>query len=223
MVMTASTKTKAKATAAAVPPKPNDLKLIGREGVSDSYLKSEIVLHPTTRHANTGTVFGGQLFGGKDELSIIDGVNVLEEACKRTRDGDLSYQRDALTVQAITLDTIFTEMARRGAMNMGTNLDATDRYIRMALKAQAQSRATIESLDRLVRGGEQVVRHIHVDNRGGQAMIAETINTGGNENGKAVGQPYAIESGAPSLGQPLRSAHPEREAVPVAGDAERTV
>lgn len=215
--------TKAKATEKAVAAKTNELTLDSREGVTDSYLKSEIVLHPTTRHANTGTMFGGHLFGGKDELNIVDGVKVLKDACKRVRAGDLTYQRDALTVQAMTLDTIFTEMARRAALNMTSNLDATDRYMRMALKAQAQSRATVESLDRLVRGGEQVVRHIHVDNRGGQAMIADTINTGGEQNGKAVGQPYAIEGGPPSLSQPLRSANSEREAMPVAGNAERTL
>jgi hypothetical protein len=91
------------------------------------------------------------------------------------------------------------------------------------MKAQAQSRATIETIDRLVRGGEQVVRHIHVDNRGGQAVIAETVNTGVQENGKPVEQPYAIESSPALCGQPLRSAHPEREAVPVARDAERAM
>jgi hypothetical protein len=72
-----------------------------------------------------------------------------------------------LTVQAITLDRVFTELTRRAALNMG-NLDATDRCLRLAMKAQAQSRATVESLDRLVRGEEQIVKHVHVDNRGGK-------------------------------------------------------
>lgn len=37
----------------------------------------------------------------------------------------------------------------------------------------------MEALSRMRRGGEQVVlRHVHVDNRGGQAVIAETVNTG---------------------------------------------
>lgn len=46
----------------------------------------------------------------------------------------------------------------------------------------------IEALTKLRRGGEQVVRHIHVDNRGGQAVIAETVNTGGVGNGKGTDQ-----------------------------------
>lgn len=207
-------KPKAKADA----PDPNGLHLIAREGVSDRYLKAETVFHSLPRHAATGGMFAAKLFGQSNETTINDGVAVLREACVATRAGDLSLQRDMLTAQAITLDGLFTELARRAAMNMGEYLDATDRFLRLALKAQAQSRATVETLDRLVRGGEQVVRHIHVDNRGGQAVIAETVSTGGQENGKSSGQPYAIEGGATPLGRPLRSENEGWKAVPLARD-----
>jgi len=73
----------------------------------------------------------------------------------------------------------------------------------------------------MARGGVQTVKHIHVDNRGGQAVIAETVNTGGQENGKSSDQPYAIESSTPSLGEPMWSANPEREPVSITGNAER--
>lgn len=42
--------------------------------------------------------------------------------------------------------------------------------------------AQVEALSRLRRGGEQVVRHVHV-NEGGQAVIAGTVNTGGAKDG----------------------------------------
>ena len=171
-------KSKAKADA----PDPNGLHLIAREGVSDGYLKAETVFHAVPRHAATGSMFAAKLFGQASQTTINDGVAVIGEACAAARAGDLSLQRDMLTAQAMTLDGLFTELARRAAMNMGEYLDATDRFLRLALKAQAQSRATVETLDRLVRGGEQVVRHIHVDNRGGQAIVAETVNTGDREN-----------------------------------------
>jgi hypothetical protein len=205
-----------------VPDAPKELLLKGRKGVSNGQILAESTLHPLAQHSWAAGSFASRIFGGT-EFNVNDGVAVMSEVCAKVRDGDLSMQRDMLTAQSMTLGAVFTELARRAALNMGEHLDATDGYLRLAMKAQAQSRATIETLDRLVRGGEQVVRHIHVDNRGGQAMIAETINTGGHENGKAVGQPYAIEGGAPSLDQPLRSAHPEREAVSVAGDAERAL
>jgi hypothetical protein len=93
----------------------------------------------------------------------------------------------------------------------------------VALKAQAQSRATVEVLDRLTNGREQTVRHVHVDNRGGQAVIAETVQTGGQENGKSNGQPHALESVTPSGVAPMWGENPEREAVYIASDAKRAV
>jgi hypothetical protein len=205
-----------------VPDAPKALQVMGRRGVSNGHVLAESMLHPLTRHSATAGAFASRLFG-KEEPNINDGVAVIGEVCAKARDGDLSMQRDMLAAQTITLDAIFTELARRAAMNMGEHLEATDRFLRLALKAQAQSRATVETMDRLVRGGEQVVRHIHVDNRGGQAMIAETINTGGHKNGKTGEQPYAVEGNVASFGQPLRSEYTEREAVSVASDAERAL
>ena len=56
------------------------------------------------------------------------------------------HAETTLTAQAATLDAIFNEMARRAALNMGEYLDATERYMRLALKAQGQCRATLETL-----------------------------------------------------------------------------
>lgn len=68
------------------------------------------------------------------------------EIVARVKDGDLSDIEANLTAQAVTLDAMFTELARRAALNMGTHLGATDTYLRLAMKAQAQCRATAETL-----------------------------------------------------------------------------
>jgi hypothetical protein len=51
-----------------------------------------------------------------------------------------------LMTQAHTLDAIFNELARRAASNMGEYMNAMERYLRLALKAQSQCRATLETL-----------------------------------------------------------------------------
>jgi DNA-binding transcriptional MerR regulator len=51
-----------------------------------------------------------------------------------------------LAAQAHSLDAIFTSLARRAHLNMGEYVNAADRYMRLALKAQSQCRATIETL-----------------------------------------------------------------------------
>ena len=61
----------------------------------------------------------------------------------------------------------------------------------LATKLLRTSQGQMETLGRMRRGGEQVVRHIHVDNRGGQAVIAENVNTGGPRNGKSKDQSFA--------------------------------
>ena len=60
--------------------------------------------------------------------------------------GDMRGVETMLTAQAVALNTIFSELARRAAVNMGELLTATETYMRMALKAQTQCRATLETL-----------------------------------------------------------------------------
>lgn len=83
----------------------------------------------------------------------------------------------------------------------------------LATKLLRTSQGQMETLARMRRGGEQVVRHIHVDNRGGQAVIADNVHTGGKENGKAVDQSHA--TGAAGIGPAMLGAHPFRNGVPI--------
>src|SRR3546814_1735162 len=71
--------------------------------------------------------------------------------------GDLSLASRIFTSQAISLDALFTDMARRSGNNMGHYPDAADRYMRLALKAQAACRSTLEALARLHQPREQTV------------------------------------------------------------------
>ncbi len=61
----------------------------------------------------------------------------------------------------------------------------------LAAKLLRTSQGQMEALAKMRRGGEQVVRHIHVDNRGGQAVIAENVTSGGSKNGKKDNQSHA--------------------------------
>lgn len=142
----------------------------------------------------------------------------------KAANGDLEFASRMLAAQASTLDTIFAEMARRMACNMGEHLNATEIYARIALKAQSNSRATLEALAKLHQPREQTVRHVHV-NEGGQAVIADQFHhhaqpsTGGQENGNPIGQPHAPgAAGSEAAGCPaLPSPDPCGEGVPIPG------
>jgi hypothetical protein len=82
-------------------------------------------------------------FGAVDVTTCL---NAIVDAAERVNRGDLGDLEAMLTAQAVTLNAVFTELAHRARINMGEHLDAADRYTRLALKAQGQCRATVETL-----------------------------------------------------------------------------
>src|SRR5215213_8184784 len=76
----------------------------------------------------------------------------------------------------------------------------------------------LEALNRHRGKGQQkvTVEHVHV-HQGGQAIVGAV--QGGGMSRKSEEQPYAREAIIHEPGLPMRSADPEREAMPVAGGA----
>ena len=64
-------------------------------------------------------------------------------------DGDMSRPEALLVAQAHTLDALFGRLLDASLTNMGEYLSATESYMRLALKAQAQSAQTIRVLSEL--------------------------------------------------------------------------
>ena len=95
---------------------------------------------------------------------------------------------------------------------MGEYIGATESYGRLALKAQANCRATLEALMKLHQPREQTVKHVHV-NQGAQAVVVDHFHTGGGENGENVKQSHA--TGAARACAALPSPDPEGNGVPV--------
>lgn len=120
----------------------NHLAMVRQDNEPEAATIARNVISPTVRGAATTQAFS-QAFGEIDLQSL---VNELGNQCKKVRDGDLRRAESLLITQAHSLDAIFNELARRAAMNMGEYMDATERYMRLALKAQNQCRATLETL-----------------------------------------------------------------------------
>lgn len=76
-------------------------------------------------------------------------VAEMRRQSKLVNDGNLDRAEAMLMSQAHSLDAMFNEFARRAALNMGEYLTATETYMRMALKAQSQCRATLQTLGEL--------------------------------------------------------------------------
>jgi len=142
------------------------------------------LLQPTLKNAAAASAFTGKMLGSDLELpGIGDYADHVHIAARDAAGGDLTMASKVLAAQAITLDSMFAELARRAAMNMGEYINAAERYGRLALKAQSNCRATLEALARLHQPREQTVKHVHV-NEGGQAVVADEFHhhIGGAEN-----------------------------------------
>lgn len=87
-----------------------------------------------------------QRFEGSN-LSINAVVDELREQIAEVQGGNLKRSEALLVAQAHTLDALFSDLALRSHMNTKAGyLDAADRYLRLALKAQSQCRTTLEAL-----------------------------------------------------------------------------
>lgn len=163
---------------------------------------ADIALDPAAHAAAATRMFTQSTFGAQDSTDLF--ASMLDKG-KAAKSGDLGHYKAMLAAQADTLNCIFTEMARRAAVNMGEYIGATESYMRLGLKAQTQCRATIEALDRLTSGRVQTVKLVHV-NEGGQAIVADEFHqhTGGQENGQSIEQPHATGTAgeSPSLSGP---------------------
>ncbi len=194
---------------------PNALQLEFPEGKTEARVLADVMIDPVASTAALVQRFSKGSFG---ELPITDIYTAVRDQVATSQAGDQKGQYALLVAQSIALNAIFVELARRAALNMGEYIEASERYMRLALKAQAQSRATVEALDRLTNGHEQTVRHVHVDNRGGQAVITDTFNQGGAVNGKGGEQSYGPDI-ASANSPAMLSQDAAGNGVPIPGDA----
>jgi hypothetical protein len=94
----------------------------------------------------------GDTLRGPDETSaqtdpVERTIAVIRSEAARLRGNDFSALNAVLAGQALALDTIFTQLARRAVRD---NI-LFDQVLRLALKAQSQSRATLDSLVTVAR------------------------------------------------------------------------
>lgn len=134
-----------KKTAPKVEPKKDDpraLKVTQQPAEDRSEALARASLRPTVQAALTLMEYNKN-FG---ELSINTLMDDLGKQCELANGGDLRRAEAILTAQAHTLDALFHTLARRAALNMGEYMNAAETYLRIALKAQTQCRATLETL-----------------------------------------------------------------------------
>jgi hypothetical protein len=112
----------------------NTLVTEGQHGKPRERLMAELGLSAILSNTTTAQMFVKATVG---ELDLTESVGVMREKASAVHSGNLAGLEETLTAQAVALDAIFNEMARRAALNMGEYINATETYLRLGLKAQA--------------------------------------------------------------------------------------
>jgi hypothetical protein len=79
------------------------------------------------------------------EMDLVESVAAMSEKVNAITGGNLDALATTLAAQASALEMIFSALAKRAADNIDC-LKTTEAYLRLALKAQAQCRATLQTL-----------------------------------------------------------------------------
>jgi hypothetical protein len=121
------------------------LELKAAPGDDIGAIVAQVTLQPTAQAALTVQSYSF-MEDSSSHASLNALVAELSHQCGRASGGDLGRAETILMAQAHTLDAIFGNCARRAAVNLGEHLSAAELYLRLALKAQSQCRATLETL-----------------------------------------------------------------------------
>lgn len=174
-------------------PKPPDM--------TDEAAIASVTFDPLARSLNVSRHFLQPNFGKR---GVAESFDALQRKADAVRDGDLSGLERTLVAQADTLDAIFLEMSRKAATNLAEGyLPAGETYMRLALKAQAQTRATIETLAQMkapptviarqanvTTGPQQVNNTVSLRSSGENRTTTHGRARAGAENSKTGEQPH---------------------------------
>ncbi len=103
---------------------------------------AQAMLMPSVNAAVVMTTYQGNIVG--KDVDFAELTEGLRETFSKSKEGDLSRLEQMLIGQATALQSIFTSLARRAHSQEG--LRQFESFLALALKAQSQSRATIQAV-----------------------------------------------------------------------------
>ena len=116
----------------------------GKDGVKKGMTNSQALAAMATRSALTATVVKAYAAGDSDVLDLSDLMDEMREAGRDVNRNDLTRVEAMLASQALALEAVFNNLALRAIK--ADHIPRMETYLKLALKAQSQCRATIETL-----------------------------------------------------------------------------
>ena len=125
-------------------PAPTALEIDVRPGETGARAVARSLMGPTVQAASTIQTFE------KSDFELQGFIDELSAQVDAVQSRDMGRSEAVLITQAHTLNELFNTLARRAAANMGEYMNAAETYLRLALKAQSQCRATLETLSTIM-------------------------------------------------------------------------
>ena len=159
--------------------KPRKLVLSQKPNQSKDEAIAEKLLKPSSLSSVLIESFKGNVQG--ESIDFVLALGILEKEVVKVQGGDLTKIEEMLLSQAVALEMMFTSLARTAKAQ--EQLLQYETHMRFALKAQNQSRATLQALIQLKQPSQTTfVRQANIA-QGHQQVnnLAEKITTPQNE------------------------------------------
>jgi hypothetical protein len=116
------------------------------DGVCGMTAAQEIAVRAIDPCATSSQIVAAFREEGDATIDPDDGQAAMRERVEAVRKGGFNDAEATLVGQAAALNAIFAHMARRGHAHLDQPGKAGERYLRLALRAQTQCRATLNAL-----------------------------------------------------------------------------
>ena len=143
--------------------------------VEKAQASAKLFLSPSVNAAAVAVEYLKGPFGNEQDMGAL--VETLSASIKDVWDGDTRRIEAMLYAQATALQTIFTNLARRA--NAQDYLKQMETHLRLALKAQSQCRATLETLATVKAGPAIFARQANI------AHGPQQVNNGSSDASNA--------------------------------------
>lgn len=149
--------------------------------------RSKFALLPNANAAAVIETFGKNVFGEQDFKAL---AIELRSRFNEVEKGDLQHCEQMLVGQAHALQSIFSNLARL-AMTQ-EHLPQFDTFLRLALKAQNQSRATIETLSAIKNPPVVFAKQANINHGGGNQQVNNGTPVPASHTRKNINRPNEL-------------------------------
>ena len=139
--------------------KQRPLQIQRQRGESESDALARTTLNP---HVQAGVSLSLLAQGPFPGIGLNELIEALEGSSGAIKRGDLDRLEETLVGHAAVLDAIFSQLVGLAITNLGHNVNTVEIFMKLALRAQNQCRATIESLVAMKQPPAEVIRQTNI-------------------------------------------------------------